>query len=42
MDYEMHNDSSGRLCAEAHIRFAFVNDQEKIVPIPEEFKSRMQ
>jgi YbgC/YbaW family acyl-CoA thioester hydrolase len=42
MDYEMHNCSSGRLCVEAQIRFAFVNDQEKIVPVPEEFISRMQ
>jgi len=42
MEYEMHNVSKDRICAQAQIRFAFVNDQEKIVPVPEEFKSRMQ
>lgn len=42
MNYEIHNLSSGRLSVEAAIRFAFVNEKEKVVRIPEAFRAAMQ
>lgn len=42
MSYELFNHSSGRLAAEAQMKFAFVNQLEKVVRIPAPFREKMQ
>jgi len=42
MTNEIHNLSSGRLAVAAELRFAFVDQREKIVAVPEEFKKALQ
>lgn len=41
MSNEIHNLTSGRLAVAATLRFAFVDQREKIVPVPEEFKKAL-
>jgi len=42
MDYEIYNETQKRMCALASMSFGFVDRHEKIIPIPEEFREKMQ
>jgi len=41
LSYEVHNHTTGKLAALAHVKFAWVNDRERIIPVPPLFKERM-
>ena len=41
IEYQVKNQASGKLCAAAKMVFAFVNQDEKIVAIPQEFKEKL-
>jgi YbgC/YbaW family acyl-CoA thioester hydrolase len=42
IDYEIFNESTGRVCAVADMTFGFVNGAGKIIPIPTEFREKMK
>ncbi len=41
LSYEVHNRTTGKLSALANVKFAWVNDQERIIPVPLLFRERM-
>ncbi len=41
LSYEVFNKSTGRMAALADVKFAWVNREEKIIPIPTIFRERM-
>ena len=41
LDYEIYNETTKRLCATARMSFGFVDDHEKIIPIPAVFREKM-
>jgi len=41
IEYEIYNDTTDRICALATMSFGFVNGEEKIIPIPDEFREKM-
>lgn len=41
IQYEIFNISQQKVCAMAEMLFAFLNDQEKIIPMPDEFREKM-
>ena len=41
IEYQMFNTTTNRVCAEAKMMFAFVNEHEKLIPIPQEFREKM-
>jgi acyl-CoA thioester hydrolase len=41
IDYEIYNETTDRVCALASMAFGFVNGEEKIIPIPDDFRDKM-
>ncbi|MBN1465472.1 acyl-CoA thioesterase [candidate division KSB1 bacterium] len=41
LDYEIYNETKGRLCATASMSFGFVDANEKVIPIPAAFREKM-
>ena len=42
LDYEVYNKTSGKISAVASTKFAFVNRDEKIIPVPPEFRRALE
>lgn len=42
IDYQIFNTTTNKICATAQMTFAFVNDREKLIPIPKEFREKMK
>jgi acyl-CoA thioester hydrolase len=41
IDYEIYNETTNRICALASMSFGFVDENEKIAPIPRQFRDKM-
>ncbi|MBN1482429.1 acyl-CoA thioesterase [candidate division KSB1 bacterium] len=41
LNYEIFNETSGRVCALANMTFGFVDRNEKIIAIPKDFREKM-